>query len=178
MYPIYSGGRPEVLFEEASDRIKNRKIQDLIQTTSTEKLVFATSESLRRTGNTNASSVLKDITTTTLTRAKKYRTAFKTKGIQRRKKLCMHEALQLFVDADLSRSQYILIRKCDKDVFPPYNLLLEAKNKCYPEKDSIIISENSAEVKLQPLVNHTAKRLSEYLQLVLQTLDEEEKKDL
>lgn len=60
----------------------------------------------------DASSILKDVTTTTPTRAKKYRTAFKTKGIQTRKKLSMHEALQLFVDVDLSRNQYILIRKC------------------------------------------------------------------
>lgn len=62
----------------------------------------------------------------------------------------------------LTRHQYELLResaisKHFKNLFPPYYKLLEEKSKCYPE--NIQVTETSAEVHLQDLVDHTASRI-------------------
>lgn len=49
------------------------------------------------------------------------------------------------------------------DIYPSYDQIKIAKHKCYP--DNIEVNEYSASVPLQELVNHTAKRLLESLNL-------------
>ena len=44
-------GRPEVPFNDCSDRSKRRKTQDLLVKNSTETLSYATSMALRKSGN-------------------------------------------------------------------------------------------------------------------------------
>lgn len=81
--------------------------------------------------------------------------------------LSENEALLLFIEAKLTKYQYIMFRDFAKsrnaDIFPPYYKLLEAKKQCYPERSSIEIDEYSATIKLQSLLNITAKRLLEWL---------------
>ena len=45
------------------------------------------------------------------------------------------------------------------DVFPPYHKVMQAKLKCYPK--DINITESSASIKVQDLLDHTATRLLE-----------------
>lgn len=42
-------------------------------------------------------------------------------------------------------------------ILPSYPKVLEAKQQCYPEKQAVTVSEKSAEVELQSLLNYTAK---------------------
>lgn len=67
------------------------------------------------------------------------------------------------VQARLSREQYLLIRKAVKDlrynIFPRYTKIQDAKKKCYP--DNFKITEISAVVPLQHLLEHTARRIIE-----------------
>lgn len=71
------------------------------------------------------------------------------------------EALVDFVENKLTKQQYLSIRSSLKrkkfDAYPGYKEILEAKARCYPS--NIIITENSAEIKLQSLLNHTCDRL-------------------
>lgn len=64
--------------------------------------------------------------------------------------LTSDEALAVLMEADLSKFQYLLIRFVLKsknaDVFPAYERILEAKERCYPPKESIIVTESKAEV--------------------------------
>lgn len=84
----------------------------------------------------------------------------------------------MFVDAGLSRSQYDLIRSSSKKIYPCYSIVQRAKMECYPDKESIIVTETSAEVNIQALIDLTSKRLLMYLDEVLESLIEEERKSL
>lgn len=42
-------------------------------------------------------------------------------------------------------------------LYPGYKKAVEAKNICYPPRSSIKMSDNSAEVELQQLLDHTGQ---------------------
>lgn len=56
------------------------------------------------------------------------------------------------------------------DIYPSYNKIKESKIKCYP--DNYEVNEYGASIPLQNLVNHTAKRLLESLNISDQNLNE------
>lgn len=74
-------------------------------------------------------------------------------------------ALSIYVEANLTVSQYEVIHQANKDIYPCYTYVQRAKQDCYPPKN---VSETVAEVKLQDLVDHTTSRLCKYLEPVLQ----------
>jgi len=74
----------------------------------------------------------------------------------------IEEVLSLFVEANLTKHQYLLIRlfvnlKIGYHLLPSYNNILMAKTKCYP--DNITVNESHAEVEHQNLLDHTATRI-------------------
>ena len=70
-------------------------------------------------------------------------------------------ALSLFIQAKLSKCQYEIIRTAFKNaghnLLPSYKRITAAKKNCYPE--NIKITDTSAEVPLQSLLDNTAKRI-------------------
>lgn len=76
-----------------------------------------------------------------------------------------NEALALIADLDLSKFQYNLLREhtISKNckIFPSYYQIMNGKKSCYPEPDSITITSVSASIKLQSLLDHTARRILE-----------------
>jgi hypothetical protein len=110
--------------------------------------------SLRASGNTVASKILKDISSAP--RAEPIH-------IPKTKQLTPQEVLSMFIEADLTRIQYETIRKFDIDRFPCYTLLQAAKSECYPKRGAVSVTSNSAEVGLQALMDHSASRLCLYL---------------
>lgn len=73
------------------------------------------------------------------------------------------KALSLFVSAKLTKFQYNLIRDSTKesghDCFPSYFQITQAKNDCYPSPESVTITESSAAITLQSLLDKTIHRL-------------------
>lgn len=61
------------------------------------------------------------------------------------------------------KSQYQKIRNASREncstLFSSYNKVHRAKLKCYPRKTDISVTECSAEIKLQALLDHTIKRI-------------------
>src|ERR1700712_873626 len=55
---------------------------------------------------------------------------------------------------------------------------LKKKKTCYPDSDSFTVTESLAEVDLQSLLNHTAERLLLFLEEVIKTLTERERKNM
>src|ERR1700712_4702935 len=55
---------------------------------------------------------------------------------------------------------------------------LKKKKTCYPDSDSFTVTESLAEVDLQILLNHTAERLLLFLEEVIKTLTESERKNM
>ncbi|XP_050298635.1 uncharacterized protein LOC126737681 [Anthonomus grandis grandis] len=84
----------------------------------------------------------------------------------------------MFIEADLSKRQYEIIRSYNPSMYPCYSKIQEVKKECYPDKESITVTETLADIKLQNLMDHTISRLLTDLYEVVKTLDEEERNAL
>ena len=76
----------------------------------------------------------------------------------------------MLTDVGLTKGQYNKLKGYLGRILPNYNEVLEVKKECYP--DEIIITENSAEIKLQSLLDNTTMRLAKSVKsLDLQNTD-------
>lgn len=160
-------GRPKTDFDSSSDRTKRLKTQKLRTSTPVSVLSYATQMALRAEGSAHASEVLRDITTTTPSRASKYKKAYKRSLEQEIKIMSGEDALAMMIKAKLSRSQYEVVRASAPDRFPSYKVIQKIKTECYPRNTAV--TETSASVPLQDLLNHTSERLSQSIGDVLKT---------
>lgn len=155
-------GRPIKPFEECTTKVKKRKLKELLETKSPEELALANEMSLRSSGKRDAAKLVKELSVSSPGRATSLKQA---KNMIRDQKLTPEKALSLIIDAKLSVHQYNTIRQSAKDegsdLFPPYYLVQKAKEQCYPPEDAILVTDTTAEVNLQDLVDLTAKRLCE-----------------
>lgn len=160
--PGPSRGRPSKHFMDLGDQRKKQKLLPLLQKYSTEELTFAARRSLEASGRRNASQILKELSEPE--KVSKIKKAISTPTLGPIK-YTPEEALGLFIDSRLTKKSYIIMQQGAKqrnaNIYPNYNVLLEAKKKCYPNTEFIIITDTSAEVKLQALVNHTTDRIIE-----------------
>lgn len=156
-----SRGRPNKTFSESSDQSQVCKVTNLVQNQTKDELLVAARVSLYKSGKRDAAHILQDIDKSP-TRASKMRRAI----------FCPpappipyspEEALSLYVDGRYTKNSYMLMQSGAKsrnaNIYPPYNVLREAKNRCYPEGSAISVTDLSAEVRLQSLVDHTARRI-------------------
>ena len=71
------------------------------------------------------------------------------------------QALSLFVEGRYTKASWQLTRSSARgqhaDIFPAYNRIRAAKVECYP--DGVVVEPGRAEVPLQSLLDHTARRL-------------------
>lgn len=146
-------------FGEVAECTKRRRTEELRSNYTTEELAYAAQMSLRSAGNNAAAAVVKEATLSApstasemLSSLKQPKTVIPYTG---------SEALALLIDQNLTKSQYVKIRKnaemSNVNVYPSYNTLLKAKQECYPQ--SIEITETRMEVTLQALLNHTCHRI-------------------
>lgn len=169
-------GRPKKSFEDVCDRSKRRKTKDLREQVSVEELTYAAGVSQGTSGNKDASKIIKELMASP-TRATKLRKVISsTKKQTTVKKYTPAEALAIFVEGDFTRRQWEIIHRSGKAIYPCYSVIQMAKIECYPEEESIHVTETSAEVKLQALLNHTALRLYKYIAEVVNTSCTEEEK--
>ncbi|KAK9745729.1 hypothetical protein QE152_g6705 [Popillia japonica] len=168
-----------LIFSNSSDKTKRRKLQSLLKATDNEELVAATQLSLYKKGYHDAAALLNEITTTSPKRPTRVNKAFHSplsrsrklsqEEVSRSRKLSQEEALATYLDGKMSKHSYTAIQVRLKSigckVLPSYDALIEAKKKCYP--DLIDITEGSAEINLQTLINHTVQRICEVQQEVL-----------
>lgn len=136
--------------------------------------MFATHMSLRSSGQNEAASVVKDLSTSSPSRASKYKAGLRLAGKAAVTKLSGDSALSMLVEAKLTRSQYEVVRMTAKThntpIYPCYPKVLEAKTRCYPS--NISVNETIAEVKLQPLLDHTCTRILRVQNDVIDMLDQ------
>lgn len=165
--PTAKRGRKEISFTESSGWSKYKKTKILRDTISLPELLYASQVKLQSAGYVEESKVLRAI----------YEKC--CKGINLKKKLKQPlptlkisntKALAVFVEAKLTRNQYNVVRQAAPQIFPSYNNIQTEKQKTYPESTSFKISETSVEVTLQGLLNHTAERLIELQETVIDSL--------
>lgn len=147
-----------------SERSKRRKTESIRTHITKSELTYATSMTLRFSGEVDAVKLLKEATVTTPTRASKIRKCWENKDKKiNNARMNENKALSLLVNAKLTKNQYQLIRLNAKenksDIYPAYNLIREAKTRCYPPKEAFTITESLAEIYLQELLDHTVFRI-------------------
>ncbi|XP_067613965.1 uncharacterized protein [Eurosta solidaginis] len=142
-------GRPSRSFIESSDRSKRRKPEVIRSAAENSILIYAAQSTLRTKGLRNASEILKEITKSP-TIAQKYKSELGKPNI-----LKPQEALAMFIEADLTRQQYEIIRETNKSVYPCYDKLLDAKKECYPPEQLIKVTSLYAESTLQSLIDNS-----------------------
>lgn len=170
-------GRPRKAFGESSERTKRRKTQELRSTLEEGVILHAAQVELNKSGQRDASKILKDITSTP-TRATEYKRAYTTSKSENDSRLTPMQALKMFIEADLTRGQYEIIRNTNKKFFPCYSLLQQAKKECYPPPEACTVTSTGAESQLQPLVDITVRRLSKFLEEILLRIQEQERDTL
>ncbi|GBL84704.1 hypothetical protein AVEN_191149-1 [Araneus ventricosus] len=150
-----------------ASNLKKRKVTSIIQDASPEQLVFATQISLRSTGSRDTAEIVKQVNLSPK-RVTKIKKPFKSPETAQVIKLNPDQALAYYVDTKLARGQYIetnkIAKKQNANIYSCYDEIIESKKKCY--SDDINITDMSAEINLQSLINHTILRLfqSEYEQ--------------
>lgn len=156
-------GRKKHSFSESSDCVKRRKTAELRTEHTADELSFASSMKLREEGRRAEASIVQIATQTTPTRATRMLKSWSSSPQAVCVSYSPEEALALICDAHLSVAQYNKLREGAKsrnaNLYPAYKKILEAKVGCYPEQQSISISETNMEIKLQALLDHTAERI-------------------
>lgn len=157
-------GRPSKEFQELGEKSKRKKNLPLLENYQREELSFAMCKSLESSGHRDASRIVKEISEYSPNRATQIKKAYKSPSLLPTK-YTPEEALAFYVDARLTKKSYLLMQQGAKirnaNIYPSYNILLEAKKKCFPDENFIIVSDTAAEVKLQQLVDHTVNRIME-----------------
>lgn len=155
-------GRPKVAFEDASLRSKKRKCSELLSSHSLEEIASTTAMALYKKGKRQVASFVAEV--------------ISSESIPKQSEKCQYsddQALSLFIEGKFTKFQYNLMRSQAKELgsnlYPSYDRVLEAKRQCYP--NGIKITDSSAEVFVQSLLNHTASRLLKTCETVLNQLD-------
>lgn len=155
-------GRPSKLFDECAPKVQKRKIHELVSTRTPSEIAVAAEVSLRSAGKRDAANLIKELVLSSPARATNLKKARLTQH-EPNKIISPEEALLLMVNTKLSTFQYKNMRQqlktMNANVYPAYYLVQEAKKECYPEEEAFNVTDVSAEVRLQALLDITVKRI-------------------
>lgn len=155
-------GRPKKLFCEGSGRTKSRIVRPIILEESEQTLCYATEKSLYKHGKRAAAEVLKLAASATPRRLKRMKKVHESPLLPTYTTYTPEEALALMIDTDLGKEQYIQIqqeaKKRGANIYPPYNVIAEARTQCYPH--NILVTDVEVNIPLQELLDFTLKRLT------------------
>lgn len=157
------GGRPVGDISNSSVRTKIKRTENLRAQYSIGELAAALEIAYRKIGNYKASSIVGNIGRNPDS-AKLYSKGFVQRDLQvgRCKQISGKDALAMVVEANLSRSQYDIIKRNLKKALPNYKVVAREKKACVPQEgEGATYTDTSAEVKLQVLVDRTLEALVE-----------------
>lgn len=128
---------------------------------------------LRASGKRDAANIVKEVSTGSAQVATQIKKA-KLQDTSEPLKYTDEEALAYYLDARHSVHTYKLTQTQAKqrhcDLYPPYYIIRQTKQLCYPPKDSILIRETFAEIKLQAIIDCTVKRLIKMQEVVINSI--------
>lgn len=156
-----SSGRPVKSFGESSNKTKRRKVQHLLESSSYNELTYAAEVCVRSSGKRDAANIIKELCLASPSRATNIKTLRSQKNEMRA--LSSDEALALYVDGKQTKHFYKLQRKTAMNVghylYPSYYSLQKSKRACCPAEEFVKITETSAEVSVQAILDLTVHRL-------------------
>lgn len=155
-------GRPKSTFDNLSERSKRRRTENVREMYNAHELAYAAEMNLRASGKRDSANKIK----AAISESKSAESISTESAL-----FTDDEALAMFVQAKLSKEQYIYIRQKLNEknvhVLPSYHKIQEAKTRCYPK--SMEVTESTARVSMQNLIDHCTERLIRELEDVLYT---------
>lgn len=107
--------------------------------------------SLRDTGRTMLADIFKEMVGNQSSKVEKLIACWRKNKVNI-EKYSEDEGLALLIRNRLSKRTYCDIQKGgkrrDANIYPPYNQILSAKERCYPAESSIKVTESLAEISL------------------------------
>ncbi|XP_050525962.1 uncharacterized protein LOC126896864 [Daktulosphaira vitifoliae] len=155
-------GRPLVDLTECSERTMRRKINSALTMTSmtSPEILCAAKKKLFVSGKRNETALFNKLLLSPNS-VPQMKMAIKDSCNKEPISYTADEALAFIVDNQLTKQQYMNIRlgakKRNCDIYPSYEKIFSAKQKCYP--DNVKISESGCIIPLQNLLDHTTKRI-------------------
>jgi len=163
-----SAGRSIKNFEECSERTKRRKTEGIRKSSTVSELIYATEMSLRNTGQKILADILKEMVENKSSKVEELITCWRKDKVHI-EKYSEDEGLALLIRNRLSKRIYCDIQKGAKckgaNIYPPYNQILSAKERCYPAESSIKVTESLAEISLQALLDLSIQRILQTMRL-------------
>lgn len=155
-------GRPSKSYVDSSERTKKRKNKELLEDCGLDFIMNSYVQGLRSNGATDEAFIVEILRALPDDQKSEIRRNLFT-GPAYFTAFSLEEALSIFIELDLTKAQYEIMRNylIEKNclLFPSYPSILEAKKMCYPPKSSIEITNISAKIKLQDLLDHTTARI-------------------
>ncbi|XP_022828240.1 uncharacterized protein LOC111357680 isoform X1 [Spodoptera litura] len=150
-------GRPPIDFENASEKTKKRRVEELVSERSASELTLAAEIAHRKAGFRNVAKAIRSSNSP-------------AKGNQSTSESCVggrqlssDEALAYYIDSKCTTHSYKQTRKWSMKaghrVFPSYYSLCKSKLSCYPLEEHISITESRADIRLQAILDLTTNRL-------------------
>lgn len=145
-------------FDNASSKTKQRRVEDLIMSRTSEELLAAAEISSRLSGKRNVAKLIKEVSETENLSDRQ------CSNQKQQRCLTGDEALAYYVDSKSTSHSYKQTRKwsmlAGHQVFPSFcSVSFLAKKACLPLEEHLEITETRAEVKLQAVLDKTAQRL-------------------
>lgn len=164
-----SVGRPRKNFEECSERTKRKKTEDIRKSSTESTLIYAAQMSLRNTGQAILADILKEmVENQSSSKVQELIACWKNEKVHI-EKYSEDEGLALLIRNRLSKKTYCDFRAGGKlrsaNIYPSYNKILSAKQRCYPAPSNITVTESSAEISLQALLDLTVQRIFQTIRL-------------
>lgn len=136
---ISNKGRPQLTYEESSERSKRRRISKIRSSYSSEEM-YRVAECLQvhdKLAHEKANEVEDNVH-------------------------FIDTVLAMYMDLEMTKSQYDTLRSYNQQLFgsksyPPYYKVAIAKKRCYPP--DIVVTDKGANIKVQSLFDHTIRRL-------------------
>ncbi|XP_060516945.1 uncharacterized protein LOC132696240 [Cylas formicarius] len=159
--------------QDLSARHKRRKTKDIRDQYSSYGLLFAAKTNLRSEGYTDFAKVIEYLMENP-SQAKEVREFCQTSR-HSVKNISGEKAMSIFVNSKMSKHQYNTLRQSlileNMNHFPSYYAIQQTKLESYPPKEYITITEVSASVKLQALLDHTLLRILKTVECVTSSND-------
>ena len=158
-------GRPKKSIEECSIFTRKRKLAEATNDLTTKHLSDALSIKYTKDSERVRSQITKSVADASPLRLKRIKESIPTPTNAHIKKYGSEEALALFMDLELSKEKYEILRaslmRHGAEVLPGYKHITQAKINSRPLHTEF--TEVSVKANLQDLMGHTAKRLLESL---------------
>lgn len=148
-------------FEDLSNRQKRRRTEESRANSTENELVYSTECALKSAGRGDVAKVLKYL----LENPQEVSKVLKVIGDESITPLEVspQKALALYITMRLSKWRYIALREFSLKEghmkYPSYYMLLKEKTECYPKKEDVTVTDVSAKIKLQSLLDLTVRRL-------------------